>query len=33
MYLGYDDEIKQFDETINNIEKTCFEELRLNEGE
>lgn len=33
MYLGYDDEIKQFDETINNIEKTCFEELRLKEGE
>ncbi len=29
MYLGLDEEVKQYDEVINFIEKTCFEELRL----
>ena len=33
MYLGFDEEIKQYDEVINFIEKTCFEELRLKKGE
>lgn len=33
IYLGFDEEIKQYDEVINFIEKTCFEELRLKEDE
>jgi len=33
MYLGFDEEIKQYDEVINFIEKTCFEELRLKKAE
>ena len=33
MYLGFDEEVKQYDGVINFIEKTCFEELRLKEGE
>lgn len=33
MYLGFDEDIKQYDEVINFIEKTCFEELRLKKGE
>ena len=33
MYLGFDEEVKQYDEVINFIEKTCFEELRLKKDE
>ena len=33
MYLGLDEEVKQYDEVINFIEKTCFEELRLKKDE
>ena len=29
MYLGFDEEVKQYDEVINFIEKTCFEELSV----
>jgi hypothetical protein len=33
IYLGLDEEVKQYDEVINFIEKTCFEELRLKKDE
>lgn len=33
MYLGLDEEVKQYDKVINFIEKTCFEELRLKKDE
>lgn len=33
LYLGYGDKLENFGRTINIIEKTCFEELRLKKGE
>ncbi len=33
LYLGLDEEVKQYDEVVNFIEKTCFEELRLKKDE
>lgn len=33
LYLGYDDEIVEYNESITTIEKTCFEELRLKQWE
>ncbi|MFE4046947.1 hypothetical protein [Priestia sp. YIM B13490] len=33
LYLGYENNIKMYDKNVNSIEKTCFEELRLQSGE
>ena len=33
LYLGYDKELNKYDDTINYIEKTCCEEVRLKNGE